>query len=113
MLTYLAASKTVDFVVSGIEEYLGVTIISKKNKEIRIAIINKLGRDCTIYSGKKYIQDNKLEKEIEIEIIYTLITRLELSKLQTEIDKIDEDAFIVMHSIKDAKGGMIKKRPLH
>ena len=112
MLTYLSASKTVDFVVSGIEEYLGVTIISEKNEEIRIAIINKLGRACTIYSGKKgYTQPN--EPVEQIDIIYTLITRLELAKLQTEIDKIDENAFIVMHSIKDAKGGMIKKRPLH
>ncbi len=106
MLTYLAASKTVDFVVSGIEEYVGVTIISDKNEEIRIAIIEKLGRGCTIYSGKK---GNSLEKT---EIIYTLITRLEIAKLNTEIDKIDKDAFIIMHSIKDAKGGMIKKRPL-
>lgn len=106
MLTYLAASKTVDFVVSGIEEYVGVTIISDKNEEIRVSIIEKLGRGCTIYSGKK---GNSLEKT---EIVYTLITRLEIAKLNTEIDKIDKDAFIVMHSIKDAKGGMIKKRPL-
>ena len=106
MLTYLSASKTVDFVVSGIEEYLGVTIISEKNKEIRLAIIEELGRGCTIYSGKK---GHSLE---QTDIIYTLITRLELAKLQTEIDKIDKDAFIIMHSIKDAKGGMIKKRPL-
>ena len=106
MLTYLAASKTVDFVVSGIEEYLGVTIISDKNKEIRLAIIERLGRGCTIYSGKR---GQSME---QTDIIYTLITRLELAKLHTEIDKIDKDAFIVMHSIKDAKGGMIKKRPL-
>lgn len=106
MLTYLAAAKTVDFVVSGVEEYLGVTIISHKKEEIRLAIIEKLGRGCTIYNGKR---GHSME---EIEIIYTLITRLELAKLQTEIDKIDKEAFIVMHSIKDAKGGMIKKRPL-
>ncbi len=106
MLTYLAASKTVDFVVSGIEEYLGVTIISQKNEEIRLAIIENLGRACTVYSGKR---GKSLENT---DIIYTLITRLELAKLQTEIDKIDKDAFIVMHSIKDAKGGMIKKRPM-
>lgn len=106
MLTYLAASKTVDFVVSGIEEYVGVTIISEKNKEIRLAIIEKIGRGCTIYSGKR---GHSMEKT---EIVYTLITRLEIAKLNTEIDKIDKNAFIVMHSIKDAKGGMIKKRPL-
>jgi len=106
MLTYLAASKTVDFVVSGIEEYVGVTIISDYSEEIRLAVIEKVGRSCTIYSGKR---GQTLEKT---EIIYTLITRLELAKLHTEIDKIDKDAFVVMHSIKDARGGMIKKRPL-
>jgi|TARA_B110000037_G_scaffold134244_1_gene152196 uncharacterized membrane-anchored protein YitT (DUF2179 family) len=106
MLTYLAASKTVDFVVSGIEEYIGVTIISDHNEKIRIAIIENLGRGCTIYSGKG---GQSME---EIDIIYTLITRLELAKLKKEVGKIDKEAFLVMHSIKDAKGGMIKKRPL-
>lgn len=111
MLTYLSASKTVDFIVYGIEEYIGVTIISENSEEIRLAIIEKLGRGCTIYSGKKGYA-KRGEKLKETDIVYTLITRLELSKLQTEIDKIDQKAFIVMHSIKDAKGGIIKKRPL-
>ncbi len=106
MLTYLAASKTVDFVVSGIEEYVGVTIISDFSDDIRLVIIEKLGRGCTVYSGKR---GQTLQ---QTEIVYTLITRLELAKLHTEIDKIDKNAFVVMHSIKDAKGGMIKKRPL-
>ena len=111
ILTYLSASKIVDFVVSGIEEYVGVTIISDKNEEIRLAIVEKLGRGCTIYSGKRgYGKRGETLKQTEI--VYTLITRLELAKLHTEIDKIDNDAFIVMHSIKDAKGGMIKKRPM-
>ncbi len=111
ILTYLAASKTVDFVVSGIEEYVGVTIISDKSEEIRLAIIEKLGRGCTLYLGKKgYAKRGETLKQTEI--VYTLVTRLELARLHTEIDKIDKDAFVVMHSIKDAKGGMIKKRPL-
>lgn len=64
-----------------------------------------------IYKCKKGF--TKRGEELEItEIVYTLITRLELAKLQTEIDKIDKDAFIIMQNVKDAKGGMIKKRPL-
>jgi uncharacterized membrane-anchored protein YitT (DUF2179 family) len=111
ILTYLAASKTVDFVITGVEEYIGVTIISDKSEEIRLTIIERMGRGCTIYSGMKgYAKRGEPLKQTDI--VYTLVTRLELSKLQTEIDKIDKDAFIVMHSIKDAKGGMIKKRPL-
>ncbi len=111
MLTYLSASKTVDFVVSGIEEYVGVTIISEQSEEIRTAIIEKLGRACTIYLGKRgYAKPGEVLRKVDI--VYTLVTRLELSKLHEEIEKIDEKAFVVMHSIKDAKGGMIKKRPI-
>jgi uncharacterized membrane-anchored protein YitT (DUF2179 family) len=39
-----------------------------------------------------------------------VITRLEVSRLKAELEKIDPKAFIVMNSIKDTKGGMIKKR---
>jgi uncharacterized membrane-anchored protein YitT (DUF2179 family) len=111
ILTYFAASKTVDFIIDGIEEYIGVSIISEKSEEIRLAIIEKLGRGCTIYDGKKGFA-KRGETLKEIEIVYTVITRLELSKLKTEIEKIDNEAFIIMNSIKDTKGGMIKKKPL-
>lgn len=112
MLTYLAASKTVDFVVSGIEEYVGVTIISEKHEEIRLAIIENLGRGCTLYYGKNGYAKRGVPLK-KTDIVYTLITRLELSKLKSEVENIDKDAFMVMHSIKDVKGGMIKKRPMH
>lgn len=111
ILTYLTASKTVDFVVSGIEEYIGVTIISEQSEEIRMMIIEKLGRGCTIYSGKNGYA-GRGEELAETDIVYTLLTRLEMSKLQSEVEAIDKNAFVIMHSIKDAKGGMIKKRRL-
>ncbi|MCO6477833.1 MAG: YitT family protein [Phaeodactylibacter sp.] len=111
ILTYLAASKTVDFVIDGIEEYMGVTIISEYSDDIRIAITEKLGRGCTIYNGRRgYGKDKNLLRRTDI--VYTVITRLELAKLQTEVDKIDGEAFMIMSSIKDTRGGMVKKRPL-
>jgi uncharacterized membrane-anchored protein YitT (DUF2179 family) len=111
ILTYLAASKTVDFVIEGIEEYTGVTIISVKAAEIREMIVDDLGRGVTTYKGEIGYGKSGY-KEGEMKIIYTVITRLEVSKLNTEIEKIDPDAFIIMSSIKDTKGGMIKKRRL-
>ena len=110
VLTYLAASKTVDFIIEGIEEYMGVTIISSHSEEIRQMIIQKMGRGVTIYSGKQGY--GKRGETRDADIIYTVITRLELNKLNTEIEKIEPDAFVVMSSIRDTKGGMIKKRPL-
>ncbi|HRG91026.1 MAG TPA: YitT family protein, partial [Chitinophagales bacterium] len=109
MITYLAASKTLDFVIEGIDEYTGVTIISTHNDEIRQMIVNVMGRGVTVYSGKRGFGKSG---EKEIDIVYTVITRLELNKLNTEIEKIDPNAFIVMNSVKDTKGGMIKKRAL-
>jgi uncharacterized membrane-anchored protein YitT (DUF2179 family) len=111
MITYLAASKTLDFVVEGIEEYIGVTIVSAHSEEIRQMIIHKMRRGVTVYNGKRgYGKSGEIQ---EIEIIYTVITRLELNKLNTEIEKIEPNAFVVMNSVKDTKGGMIKKRPLN
>lgn len=110
MITYLSASKTLDFIVEGIEEYIGVTIVAVHSEEIRYMLINKLGRGVTVYSGKRGFGKHGETKDIDI--IYTVITRLELNKLNTEVEKIEPDAFIVMNSVKDTKGGMIKKRPL-
>jgi uncharacterized membrane-anchored protein YitT (DUF2179 family) len=110
MITYLAASKTLDFVILGIEEYTGVTIISSHSEEIRQMIINKMERGITVYSGKRGY--GKRGEGKDIDILYTVVTRLELNKLNTEIEKIDPNAFVVMNSIKDTKGGMIKKRAL-
>ena len=111
MLTYLSASKTVDFIIEGIEEYTGVTIISVKADKIRAMIVGKLGRGITVYKGERGFGKSG-EKLYDMKIIYTIITRLEVSKLKLEIEKIDPNAFVVMNSIKDMKGGMIKKRPL-
>ncbi len=111
MLTYIAASKTVDFIIEGVEEYTGITIISKESEKIRKMITEDMGRGVTIYSGKGGYKKEGAELR-EMDIIYTIITRLEIARLKTEIDKIDADAFFIMNSIKDTKGGMIKKRSL-
>lgn len=110
MITYLAASKTLDFIIEGIDEYIGVTIISSQSEIIKEMIIENLGRGVTIYNGKRGF-GLKGESD-EIDIIYTVITRLELNKLNIEIEKIDRSAFVVMSGVKNTKGGMIKRRPL-
>lgn len=110
MITYVAASKTLDFFVEGIEEYTAVTIVSQQSKAIRQMIGDKLGRGVTAYSGVSGY--GRRGQNTDLEVIYTVVTRLELSKLNAEIEKIDPRAFVVMHIVKDTKGGMIKKRPL-
>ena len=99
-----------DFIIEGIEEYIGVTIVSSHSEDIRKMIIDKMGRGVTVYTGKRGY--GKKGETKEVDIIYTVVTRLELNKLNTEIEKIEPTAFVVMNRVKDTKGGMIKKRPL-
>ena len=110
MLTYLAASKTLDFVIEGIEEYTGVTIISEKNEAIRSMITDKLGMGLTVYKAKGGY--GRHGKHNEYDVVFTVITRLEIRKLNIEISKIDPKAFVVMSKINDTRGGMIKKRAI-
>jgi uncharacterized membrane-anchored protein YitT (DUF2179 family) len=110
MITYLSASKTLDFLVEGIEEYTGVTIVSLRSEAIREMITDKMGRGVTVLSGGSGYGRRGETKDLQV--VYTVVTRLELSKLNAEIERIDPRAFVVMHSVKDTKGGMIKKRSL-
>jgi uncharacterized membrane-anchored protein YitT (DUF2179 family) len=112
MLTYITASKTIDFIISGIEEYIGVTIISEKSDEIKESIIRNLGRAVTVYKGEGgYGKRGEINEERKI--IFSVVTRLEVQKLVDEIEKIDREAFVIQYTINDTKGGMIKKRSLH
>jgi len=111
ILTYLAASKTIDFIIEGIEEYTGVTIVSYKADEIQRVITQTLKRGVTIYKGERVFFEEG-EQHRDTNVIYTVITRLEVNKLNTEIAKIDPNAFVVMNRVKDTKGGIIKKRRL-
>lgn len=111
ILTYLSASKTVDFIIQGIEEYTGVTIVSAKSAQIREAITKNLGRGVTVYKGERGLADSQFKNK-DIDIIFTVVTRLEVPKLKHEIELIDHKAFIVMSAISETKGGIIKPRPL-
>jgi uncharacterized membrane-anchored protein YitT (DUF2179 family) len=111
ILTYMAAARTVDYLISGIEEYTGVTIISAFSEEIRKMITERLGRGVTVYRGRRGYGTHG-HNLAEMDILFSVVTRLEIATLKTEIEKIDGQAFVITHGIKDTKGGMIKKRPL-
>ncbi len=107
MLTYFAASKTVDFLIHGIEEYTAVIIISDKSEEIRQEIIRYLQRGVTVYKGRGGFSN------AEQDILFCVVTRLEIGRIKTVARDLDEAAFIVVHPLSDAEGGVIRRRALH
>lgn len=107
ILTYFSASKTIDFLIHGIEEYNGITIVSPKSEQIRHSIINDLGRGVTIFKGRGG------KSEIEHDILFCVVTRLEIPKVKAIVKEIDEAAFLSIHRISDASGGVMKRQVLH
>ena len=115
ILTYLAASKTIDYLVEGVEEYTGVTIISEKSAKVKRILMTKFGRGITIYKGKRSMigKNADLEGVADMEIIFTIVTKLEIGKVKKLVNEVDENAFVYCSPISNTKGGVLKKRPLH
>jgi uncharacterized membrane-anchored protein YitT (DUF2179 family) len=92
ILTYVAAAKTLDFVLYGIDEYTAITVMSDLNAAIRQRIIQDLGRGVTIYKG------------------YGGMSGTELRAI---VRDLDAGAFVIFHSLAGAEGGMVKTRGFH
>lgn len=112
ILTYMAAAKMIDFILNGIEQYSGITVISTHSEAIRRAITITLGRGVTIYQGKSgYGKDGHVNDPRDI--VFTVATRLEIPSLKQTILRIDPKAFIVQQSVEDTTGGLLKRKGLH
>jgi uncharacterized membrane-anchored protein YitT (DUF2179 family) len=107
VLTYFAASKMIDFLIHGIEEYNAIIIMSENSDEVREAIVRVLSRGVTIYNGRGGLTGKPMS------ILYCVVTRLEIGNVKNLVKEIDEAAFIVIHPLADASGGIIKKIALH
>lgn len=112
ILTYLAASKTIDFLIHGVEEYTALLIISPFNEQIKEAITMELGRGVTVFRGGGGM-GSKGPQEGDMPILFCVVTRLEIGNVKSTATAIDPDAFITTHSLSDVEGGLIKKMPLH
>ena len=107
ILTYLAAAKTLDFVLHGIDEFTAITIVSPRHAAIRERITRDLARGVTIYKGYGGMTG------AEQDILYCVVTRLEIGKVKAIVKDLDAIAFIVYHPLAGAEGGVVKTRGFH
>lgn len=113
ILTYFTATRCIDYVVEGLQAYTGVTIVSGKSEAIKYQLVNKLGRGITVYKGERGFLPGKYDVSADCDIIFTVITRLELRKLKNLVYDVDPKAFVFANTIKEASGGIIKRRHSH
>jgi uncharacterized membrane-anchored protein YitT (DUF2179 family) len=107
ILTYVAAARTLDFVINGIEEYTAITIVSRFSGEIAARILAYLGRGVTVYKGRGGLSGE------DQEILYCVVTRLEIGSVKAIVRSLDRNAFVTSHPLSDVDGGMVKRASLH
>jgi uncharacterized membrane-anchored protein YitT (DUF2179 family) len=110
IITYFTATRATDYVVDGIEEFTAVNIISSKPEEIKSFLVNELGKGITVYKGEKGYLPNSFDVKTDAEIIVTIVTRLEIKQIHDAVINIDETAFVYVHIIKEATGGILKDK---
>jgi uncharacterized membrane-anchored protein YitT (DUF2179 family) len=107
ILTYVAAAKTLDFVLYGLEQYTAITIISEHSAKIREAITGTLGRGVTVYRGYGGMSGT------DQHILYTVVTRLEIGRVKSLARSIDPKSFVVIQSLADVDGGNVRRSDMH
>jgi uncharacterized membrane-anchored protein YitT (DUF2179 family) len=107
VLTYVAASRTVDFLIHGIEQYTAVVIVSEQSDAIRRSLIRDLGRGVTVYKGRRGWTD------AEQDVLLCVVTRLEIGRVRSLVAEFDPEAFILVLPLSDVHGGVVKKPALH
>src|SRR5688500_2572451 len=107
ILTYMSAARTLDFIIHGLEEYNSITIMSSQADFIRRRITGELGRGVTVYRARGGHSGD------EREILYCVVTLLEIGRVKMIVREVDEGAFVVVQSLADVQGGTVRKRVIH
>ncbi|KYZ78176.1 hypothetical protein AXX12_01120 [Anaerosporomusa subterranea] len=107
LVAYYVAYKVIDITIVGLDESKAAMIISEKPDEIADALMARLGRGVTYLNGTGgYKKENK-------QILYAVITRLEMAKLKAIVDEHDSGAFVTFNDVHEVMGGRFKKRNIH
>jgi len=103
ILTYITAARTLDFVIYGLEQFTAITIVSARSAAIRARITGELERGVTVYKGYGGLTG------AEQEILFCVVTRLEIGKVKAIVRAEDAGAFVVSHALAGAEGGVVKR----
>jgi uncharacterized membrane-anchored protein YitT (DUF2179 family) len=110
ILVYFTAMKTTDYVVDGFEEYTALNIISSKSEQIKSLVVNDFGKAITVYKGQRGYLPDSFHIKTDCDVVMTVITRLEIHRIKEAIAEIDPNAFLFVNSIKEVKGGIVKRK---
>ena len=107
LVAYFVISKMIDVVIKGLDESYAVMIVTNSHDDITSALNDRLGRGVTLLHGAGgYTGESK-------EVLYCVVTRLEVDKLKEIVLEKDENAFVTINAVHDIIGGRFKKKAIH
>ena len=106
ILAYIVTAKVTDLTIEGFEDFIGVTIVSKKYELIEEAIMKELGVGMTLYKGTRGVGISG--KQEDFDIIHSIINRIDMKKMHRIVNSIDQNAFIVEFDVNNVKGGVLR-----
>ena len=110
IITYFAATRATDYVVDGIEEFTALNIITSQQEEVKNYLVNEMGKGITVFKGERGYLPNSFDIRTDCEIIFTIVTRLEIKQIEDAVMAIDPKSFMYVQSIKEATGGILKTK---
>jgi uncharacterized membrane-anchored protein YitT (DUF2179 family) len=110
VITYFTATRAIDYVVDGIEQFTAMNIISSQPEEIKNFLVNELGKGITVYKGERGYLPGSFDVKTDADIIVTIVTRLEIKQIQEALLNIDPRVFVYVQSIREASGGILKAK---
>ncbi|RZK47395.1 MAG: YitT family protein [Pedobacter sp.] len=110
VITYFTATRATDYIVDGIEEFTAMNIISSQQEAVKNVLVNELGKGITVYKGERGYLPGSFKIRHDCEIIVTIVTRLEIKRIQDALAAVDPGVFVYIQTIKEASGGILKNK---
>jgi uncharacterized membrane-anchored protein YitT (DUF2179 family) len=113
ILTYFTAVKTTEYIVDGFEEFIAMNVISSESEEVKRIIVKEFNKAISVYKGERGFLPQSFHVSHDCDIVVTIVTRLEIYRIQEAIKEVDSNAFIYVQRIKEVKGGVGKHTAKH
>ncbi|MDY2870366.1 MAG: YitT family protein [Succiniclasticum sp.] len=104
LMAYFICSRLIDTVSEGLDSSKGIFIITTNFEAVSDAIVHDLHRAVTHLHGQGgFLKDDK-------DVLYCVVSRLEIQKLKTTVHDIDSQAFLSVFDVREVQGGRVIKR---
>lgn len=99
IVTYAAGSKTVDFIVDGLDSSKAAMIVTSRQQELAAAVSEQFGTGITVMDARGFYSDAPKS------VLYVVVNRFQMVKLKALVKTVDPDAYMTITAVADLLHG--------